>query len=121
MAKYTAGSSLIERGQLLTGGHLCPCDHGRARPCSRGIRHGGQQCSSVGVNGRGEQRISGRYLDQSSQVDDEYSMAQMPDDRQIVADEQHRGTEFPLQIEQQIDDLSLDGHIQRTDRLIAYQ
>ena len=38
-----------------------------------------------------------------------------------MADEQHRGAEFALQIEQQIDDLSLDGYIQGTDRLVAYQ
>ena len=29
--------------------------------------------------------------------------------------------EFPLQIEQQIDDLSLDRYVERADRLVAYQ
>ena len=48
-------------------------------------------------------------------------MAQMAHDREIVADEQHRGADVALQIEQQIDDLALDGHVQGTDRLIADQ
>src|ERR1700722_12464242 len=48
-------------------------------------------------------------------------MTQMAHDGKIVADEQHGGAEFPLQIEQQVDDLPLNGHIQGAHRLIAYQ
>ncbi len=45
----------------------------------------------------------------------------MPDDGEVVADEQHRGADIALQIEQQVDDLALDGEVQGADGLIADQ
>ncbi len=42
-------------------------------------------------------------------------------DAQIVGDEQHRHGELPLQLLHQLEDLSLDGHIQSRGRLIGDQ
>ena len=44
----------------------------------------------------------------------------MLDDRQIVADEEQREAELALQILQQVDDLRLDGDVERRDRLVAH-
>ena len=44
----------------------------------------------------------------------------MPDHGKIVGDEQIGQPPLPLQTDEQVDDLSLNGNIQRGDRLIAY-
>jgi len=74
-----------------------------------------QQLSGMGMNGPGEQRIARRAFHEPARIHHQNSMTQMPDDGKIVADEQHCGTGVALQIEQQIDDLSLDGNVQGTD------
>ncbi|GAA3220022.1 hypothetical protein GCM10020256_25600 [Streptomyces thermocoprophilus] len=43
----------------------------------------------------------------------------MPHDSQVVGDEQERDAEFLLHLLKQVDDLRLDGHVQRGDRLVG--
>ena len=43
----------------------------------------------------------------------------MPHDRQVVGDEDVGEAEFALQVGQQVDDLRLDGHVERGHRLVA--
>ena len=45
--------------------------------------------------------------------------ADVLDDRQIVGDEEIGEAELLLQVLQQIDDLGLDRHVERRDRLVA--
>ena len=45
-------------------------------------------------------------------------MGQVLDHRQVVADEQVRQSELVLQIQQQVDDAGLDGHIERRHRFV---
>ena len=45
----------------------------------------------------------------------------MPHDRQVVRDEQERDAEFLLQVLQQVDDLGLDGDVERRHGLIGHQ
>jgi len=45
----------------------------------------------------------------------------MTHDGQIVRDEQARDVEVRLNFLQQVDDLSLHGHIERRHRLVAHQ
>ena len=42
----------------------------------------------------------------------------MPDDREVVRDEEVREIELPLQLLEQVDDLRLDRDIERRDRLV---
>jgi len=42
-------------------------------------------------------------------------------DAEIVSDEQHRHVEFRFELEQQVEDLRLDGHVERGGRLIGDQ
>ncbi len=43
----------------------------------------------------------------------------MPHDGQVVRDEDVRQVELALQVFQQVDDLGLDGYVQRRNRLVA--
>jgi hypothetical protein len=45
----------------------------------------------------------------------------LPDDRQIVADEQDRQSGLPFEVGKQRYDLLLDGYVERADGLIANQ
>ena len=58
-------------------------------------------------------------LDGPAQVHDHYPMADLPDDGQIVSDENQCKSEPFLQSDQQIDDLRTDRNIEGTDRFIT--
>lgn len=47
-------------------------------------------------------------FDDSSKIEDHDSMADMSNDREVVADEDHRESEFALQVLEEIDDLRLN-------------
>ena len=58
-------------------------------------------------------------LDDDAQVHDADAVADILDDAQIVGDKKVSEMLLFLQIQKQIDDLGLDGNVQRRDRLIA--
>src|SRR5687768_12964158 len=58
-------------------------------------------------------------LDDLAEVHHGHAVADMPDHREVVRDEQVRQVEFSLKIFQQVDDLRLNGHVQRGDRFVA--
>src|SRR6202022_4625364 len=58
---------------------------------------------------------------QTARIHHQNAMTQVSHDGEVVTDEQHRGTGIALQVEQQIDDLALDGNVQGTHGLVAYQ
>ena len=43
----------------------------------------------------------------------------LPHDAEIVGDEQHRHVELGLELEQQVEDLRLDRHVERGRRLVG--
>src|SRR3546814_18047449 len=45
----------------------------------------------------------------------------LPDDGKVVADEEDRDARLALKIDQQVDDLRLDRHVESGHRLVAYQ
>jgi len=59
-------------------------------------------------------------LDDFSQVHHRHAVGDMLDHAQVVGDEEVRQLELGLQVLQEIDDLGLDGHVQRRDRLVAH-
>ena len=63
--------------------------------------------------------VGRRHLDDLPEVHDDDPIRDVPDDREIVGDEQVRETELGLQLLEQIDDLRLDRDVQRRDRLVA--
>ena len=68
---------------------------------------------------RGEDLLLRRHLDDLAEIHHGNAVRHVLDDRQIVADEQQREAELALQVLQQIDDLRLDGDVERRDRLVA--
>src|SRR6201995_5585896 len=58
-------------------------------------------------------------FDDLAQIHHRDAMADVLDYGKIVSDEQIREVLFTLQIHHQVDDLSLDRHIKRRDRLVA--
>ena len=69
---------------------------------------------------RGEDLLLRRHLDDLAEIHDGNAMRHVLDNSQIVADEEQREAELPLQILQQVDDLRLDGDVERRDRLVAH-
>ena len=59
------------------------------------------------------------YLYDMPQVHHRYAVAYVPHNRKVVRYEQVGQAELVLQILKQVDDLRLNGHIQRRNRLVA--
>ena len=59
------------------------------------------------------------HLHDPAQVHDHDPVTDVAHHRQIVSDEDQRQTEFRLKIHEQVDDLRLDGDVQRAHRFIA--
>ena len=68
---------------------------------------------------RGEQRLGLPHLDDPSQIHHRHAAADVPHEPQIVRDEQVGQLQSLLQIHQQVDDLRLDGDVERRDRLVG--
>ena len=65
----------------------------------------GEQCLLVGI------------LDDLAKIHDRDTVCHVLDDREIMTDEEQRQAKFPHL--KQIDDLRLDGDVERRDRLVA--
>ncbi len=86
-----------------------------------GVRdgHSRQESLRVRVQRVLEDRVPVRQLHHVAEVHHAHAVADVADDREVVRDEQVRQVELVLQVLEQVDDLRLDGHVQRRDRLIA--
>ncbi len=60
-----------------------------------------------------------RHLDELPEVHHADTVADVLHDGQVVGDEQVCQTELPPQVEQQVQDLRLDRHVERRHRLVA--
>ena len=82
---------------------------------------GGQQALGVGVLRRGEHRLGRARLDDLALVHDADPVGHLADDAEIVGDQQQRHAEAALQALQQLQDLGLDGDVERRGRLVGDQ
>ena len=80
-----------------------------------------QQGFGVRVARRFVHALDRADFDNAPQVHDRNAVWQVTHDGQIVRDEQARDVEGRLNFLQQVDDLSLHGHIERRHRLVAHQ
>ncbi len=83
-----------------------------------GLRNRRQQLPGVLVLRAGEHLVGIALLDDPALVHHRHPMRQVLDHRQVVADEQVRQSELVLQIQQQVHDAGLDGHIERRHRFV---
>ncbi len=70
--------------------------------------------------GRGENALLRGELDDLAEIHDRDPMGHVLDDGEIMTDEEERKAELALQVLQQVDDLRLDGNVERGDRLVAH-
>ena len=75
----------------------------------------------VGVHGPGEQFVGAGLFDDLPQVHDSGVVADVPDHRQVMGDEQIGEAEPVLQLLEEVEHLRLDGHIEGRDRLVEDQ
>ena len=95
------------------------CRFRAASTCGSGHRHGGEQRLGVGVQRVGVDVVARRDLDDLAEVHHRDAVGDVPHDGEVVRDEQVSEAELALQVLEQIDDLRLDGHIERGDGLVA--
>ena len=67
------------------------------------------------------ERLAVADLDDLAEVHHRDLGAEVPDDREVVGDEQERDVELALQVLEQVDHLRLDRHVERGDRLVGHE
>lgn len=82
--------------------------------------YGGQKRLGVGMHRMGKQLLRRRFLHQMAQIHYAHAVGDILHHAHVVGDEQVGQPALLLQILHQVDDLGLNGHIQRGDRLIAH-
>ena len=65
------------------------------------------------------ERVRGRELDDLAEVHDHHAVGDVPDDVQVVRDEDVRQPEVVLEVLEQVEDLRLHGDVERGHRLVA--
>lgn len=81
-------------------------------------RHSREQRLGVGVERMVVKRAHGRDLDKLAVVQYAYAVAEEFHHRKVMRDEEKRKAVLALQMAEQVDDLCLNGHIQRRDRFV---
>src|SRR5688572_15117185 len=81
---------------------------------------GGQQRPGVRVARTIEQRIAVGDLDDAAEIHHRYPLADVPDDAEVVPDEEIGEAELVAQLLEQPDDLRLDRDVEGGDRLVAH-
>src|SRR5262249_21492047 len=84
-------------------------------------RDGAQQRPRVGVL-RALEDLAGRaLLDDAAGVHHERARAEAGDHREVVRDEDDRRSRLTVEVAQELDDLGLNGHVERVGRLVGDQ
>jgi hypothetical protein len=81
-------------------------------------RHSGEQCSRIGMQRLAVELLGAAELGKVAEIHHRDAVADVLDDREVVRDEQIGEPELLLQIHHQVDDLGLDRHVERRDRLV---
>ena len=81
----------------------------------------GEQRPRVRMAGLAEERLRRSALDDAAEVHDDDAVADVPDDAEIVADEQVGERKRALQLDEQVEHLRLDRDVERGDGLVAHE
>ena len=84
-----------------------------------GARYRIEQALGVGGLRRAEYLVGRAGFDYPAAAHDHHVVAHLPDDREVVRDEQVRHAGRLPDVAQQVEDLRLDGDVQRGDRFVA--
>ena len=111
-----------------TAAARCRGSPASGRCCAPGLaahqvepRDRGQQAHRVGMQRPGEQLADLGLLDLAAGIHDDDPPRRLGDDAEIVGDQDHRGAELALQLDDQFEDLRLDGDVERRGRLVGDQ
>ena len=85
----------------------------------RALRLGRDQVLGVGMLRRGEDVGHRAALDDLAIVHDAHPVGHLAHDAEIMGDEQHRHVELGLELRQQLEDLRLDGDVERGGGLVG--
>ncbi len=112
---------IAARGRPQRARHVACQDDALAPGLHNGVRnrHGGKERLRVRVERVLIKLRTICHLGDPAQIHDRHAIADMPDDRQIVGDEEIGQPEIVLQILEQIDDLRLNRDVERRDRFVA--
>ncbi len=80
---------------------------------------GSQESPRVGMARPAEDSVAAAGLDDASTVHDRDTPAQVADDRKVVRDEEIADAALRLEVQEQVQDLALDGHIEGGDGLVT--
>ena len=110
-----AAGRRVDRARHVTGQ-----DHPAAPPRPRlRDRHRGEERLGVRVQRHLEQARLVGDLHDAAEVHHRHPVADVLDHREIVGDEQEGELQLVLQVHEQVDDLRLDGDVERGHRLVA--
>src|ERR1700735_3326135 len=80
-----------------------------------------EQALGVGMVWPGEYLFRRRALHDTAEIHDQHAIGEMLHHAEVVADEQVGQVEFPAQVHEQVEDLCLDGYVERGHRFVANQ
>ena len=106
---------------LVVGARHRALDGGEPRAVDVEPRDRAQQADGVGVLRVGEQVGDVGAFDDLAGIHHQHLVGHLGDHAEIVGDEQDRHAEPALQVAQQIEDLRLDGDVERGGRLVGDQ
>jgi hypothetical protein len=81
--------------------------------------HRAEKTPGVLVNRVGQQLAGGRLLNHLTRIHHGDPVRQLGHEGQVVRDEDHREAELLTQLVEQVDDLLLNGHVQRGRRFVG--
>ncbi len=96
-------------------------DRGEHAPPLAQPRHAGEQRPRIGVRRPRIQQAGRRQLHDAAQVHDRHPVGDMPHHAQVVADEQPGQAQLRPQVQEQVQHLRLDRHVERGHRLVQHQ
>ena len=85
------------------------------------LRHRAEQALRVGVARRAEQIADRRLLHLAARIHHHHALGDFGDDAEIVGDQDDGGADAVLEVAHQVQDLRLDGHVERRGRLVGDQ
>jgi hypothetical protein len=84
-------------------------------------RHGGQQGAGVAMARRCKHRFAYAFLDTFASVHHQHTVGHFCDHAHVVGDEDHAHLHLVLQSADQLQDLRLNGHVQRRGGFVGNQ
>ena len=99
----------------------CPGNRSQPLLLRRQLRQAVHQPDRVRMARRAEDRVHVTELDDLAGVHDDHAIGELGDQAEVVRDQDRGGVRLVLRLLQHLEDLSLDGHVERRRRLVGDQ